>query len=78
MFNAFPGPLKLSLTHSANKYINRISGRNKNSASGRINYIFRCGSGKLPTLETAKKKETEKERSKEKEKVKRNSFLFNL
>ena len=77
MFNHFPGPLKLSLTHSANDIIYKIFRREKQRYSERIKYMW-ISAEKLPTLETAKKKETEKERSKEKEKVKRNSFFVQL
>lgn len=78
MFNHFPGPQKLNLTHSANKYINKIF-RKKNNRLFRKNKIYSAWiAGKLPTLGTAKKKKNEKERSKEKEKIKRNSFFVQL
>lgn len=79
MFNTFPGPQKLNLTHSGNDIIYKIF-RRKNNRLFRKNklYIPLRIAGKLPTLETAKKKKNEKERSKEKEKIKRNYFFVQL
>ena len=69
IFNAFPGPQKLSLTHSANKYIYKIFRREKHRYSGRINYIFRCGSlESFRHWERQRKRKTKKKEAKKKKK----------
>lgn len=72
IFNAFPGPQKLSLTHSANKYIYKIF-RKKNNRLFRNNKLYAdlSGKGSYTGKEKTKKKVTKK-----KKKRKHKTFSF--
>ena len=63
IFNAFPGPQKLSLTHSANKYIYKIF-RKKNNRLFRKNKIYGAEdlSAKCNVLHKLKKTERKQEK----------------
>lgn len=78
IFNAFPGPQKLNLTHSGNKYIYKIFRREKQRVF-RKNKLYADLSGKAAYTGNSKEKGNRKRKKQRKRKSKKKFFfLFNL